>query len=202
MKLSILNRPALSLLKRPSPRLVAALVICSAPIITTVTWEIYYEVTDPSVSKGNLYGLILFSIAGIGSGLGAALTVLLSVGAKRDPGFGALTAKIVLVYLTVLLLVKVLVGTATPVFSFLIMIVIGPLFSPLSLTVFLPVTYPGALPLVPLVAILAFAWVRRTALRRSIRRKRGLCVKCAYDLRGLEHEVCPECGAEVVRSPK
>ena len=31
-------------------------------------------------------------------------------------------------------------------------------------------------------------------LRRMIRRKRGLCVKCAYDLRGAEHKVCPECG--------
>ncbi len=32
------------------------------------------------------------------------------------------------------------------------------------------------------------------ALRRHIRRKRGLCVACGYDLRGgLEHG-CPECG--------
>ncbi len=30
--------------------------------------------------------------------------------------------------------------------------------------------------------------------RRIIRRKRGLCIKCGYDLRGAEHEVCPECG--------
>ena len=34
-------------------------------------------------------------------------------------------------------------------------------------------------------------------LRRLIRRKRGLCVKCAYDLRGAEHEACPECGQQV-----
>ncbi|MCH7547518.1 MAG: hypothetical protein IID30_14045 [Planctomycetes bacterium] len=34
-------------------------------------------------------------------------------------------------------------------------------------------------------------------LRRAIRRKHGLCVKCAYDLRGADHEACPECGAEV-----
>ena len=33
-------------------------------------------------------------------------------------------------------------------------------------------------------------------LRRYIRRKRGLCVKCGYDLRGAEHEACPECGQE------
>ena len=31
--------------------------------------------------------------------------------------------------------------------------------------------------------------------RRSIRRKRGHCIKCGYDVRGAEHEVCPECGA-------
>ncbi len=35
------------------------------------------------------------------------------------------------------------------------------------------------------------------AVHRSIRRKRGRCTKCGYDLRGAEHEVCPECGVEV-----
>ena len=35
------------------------------------------------------------------------------------------------------------------------------------------------------------------SLRRTIRRKRGHCIKCGYDLRGAEHEVCPECGVEV-----
>ena len=33
------------------------------------------------------------------------------------------------------------------------------------------------------------------ALRRHRRIKRGLCPKCAYDLRGSESRVCPECGA-------
>ena len=33
--------------------------------------------------------------------------------------------------------------------------------------------------------------------RRMIRRKRGLCTKCGYDLRNVEHEKCPECGAAV-----
>ena len=32
-------------------------------------------------------------------------------------------------------------------------------------------------------------------LRRHIRRKRGLCLTCGYDLRHAEHDVCPECGA-------
>ncbi len=32
------------------------------------------------------------------------------------------------------------------------------------------------------------------ALRRLIRRKRGLCVACGYDLRGCQKPGCPECG--------
>ena len=38
------------------------------------------------------------------------------------------------------------------------------------------------------------------ALRRMIRHKRGLCVKCAYDLRGADHEACPECGTVIGRT--
>lgn len=33
--------------------------------------------------------------------------------------------------------------------------------------------------------------------RRVIRRRRGLCIKCAYDLRGADHETCPECGTGI-----
>ncbi len=33
------------------------------------------------------------------------------------------------------------------------------------------------------------------ALRRLIRRKRGLCVACGYDMRHADHAACPECGA-------
>jgi len=32
-------------------------------------------------------------------------------------------------------------------------------------------------------------------LRRCLRRHRGRCVACGYDLRGTAHERCPECGA-------
>jgi len=32
------------------------------------------------------------------------------------------------------------------------------------------------------------------ALRRLIRRRRGLCPACGYDLKHAEHENCPECG--------
>ena len=34
-------------------------------------------------------------------------------------------------------------------------------------------------------------------VRRRRRIKRGLCPKCAYDLRGTQSEACPECGATV-----
>ncbi len=36
------------------------------------------------------------------------------------------------------------------------------------------------------------------ALRRHLRRKRGLCVACGYDLRHADHEACPECGCRSV----
>ncbi|MFG0329682.1 MAG: hypothetical protein ACF8PN_07270 [Phycisphaerales bacterium] len=32
-------------------------------------------------------------------------------------------------------------------------------------------------------------------VRRSLRRRRGACVGCGYDLRATETGVCPECGA-------
>ena len=35
-----------------------------------------------------------------------------------------------------------------------------------------------------------------TSLRQQIRRRRNQCIACGYDLRGTEHEVCPECGVE------
>jgi hypothetical protein len=37
------------------------------------------------------------------------------------------------------------------------------------------------------------------ALRGYRRRRRGLCVKCGYNLTGNVSGVCPECGAEVKR---
>ena len=36
----------------------------------------------------------------------------------------------------------------------------------------------------------------RGPLRRYRRRKRGLCLKCGYDLRGLTEPRCPECATE------
>ncbi len=43
-------------------------------------------------------------------------------------------------------------------------------------------------------AILWMMWLSPFVVRRVIRRKRGHCLKCGYDLRGAAHEVCPECG--------
>ena len=48
-----------------------------------------------------------------------------------------------------------------------------------------------------LFAVLPSSWfvaaLRRS--RRNRRRRRGLCPTCGYDLRGLTHDRCPECGA-------
>jgi len=37
-------------------------------------------------------------------------------------------------------------------------------------------------------------------IQRGWRRRRGLCTTCAYDLRGAEHERCPECGNQVAET--
>ena len=43
-------------------------------------------------------------------------------------------------------------------------------------------------------AILWLVMLGPFALRRLIRRRRGLCPACGYDLRHAEHVACPECG--------
>ena len=52
-----------------------------------------------------------------------------------------------------------------------------------------------------LVAMLSGAYPAvafvRGPLRRRRRRRRGLCVRCAYDLTGNKSGVCPECGQAV-----
>ena len=69
-----------------------------------------------------------------------------------------------------------------------------------------PVGLPRALPWRPIpigfvVNSLLYAaclWLMISVpfdVRRMIRRKRGRCLKCGYDLRHAEHDVCPECGA-------
>ncbi len=66
-------------------------------------------------------------------------------------------------------------------------------------------SWPNALPLRPLwpgfavntlfyAAILWLIIPGPFALRRLIRRRRGLCPACGYDLRHAEHQACPECG--------
>jgi hypothetical protein len=66
-----------------------------------------------------------------------------------------------------------------------------------------------ALPYWPVVAIvLTPAWISAlVALARArrgiMRRRRGLCVKCGYDLRGSAFEsACPECGVAFKRDQK
>lgn len=58
-------------------------------------------------------------------------------------------------------------------------------------------TWPGFVVDAVFYATLLWLLSAPFALHRLIRRKRGLCANCAYNLRGAEHEVCPECGRQV-----
>jgi hypothetical protein len=66
-------------------------------------------------------------------------------------------------------------------------------------------TLRGALPVVPILrgfaldtafyAAIAFTlWSAPGAIRRRLRRARGRCPACGYDLKGSMSAVCPECG--------
>ncbi len=62
----------------------------------------------------------------------------------------------------------------------------------------LPLTplWPGfAINTIFCAAILRLLTLGPSTARRMIRRKRGHCIKCGYDLSHAAHEVCPECGA-------
>ncbi len=55
--------------------------------------------------------------------------------------------------------------------------------------------WPGfAINTVFYAVLLWMLWLSPFVVRRFVRRKHGLCIKCGYDLRGAEHDVCPECG--------
>ena len=73
----------------------------------------------------------------------------------------------------------------------------------------LPSLFPRALPLRPIwlgftintlfyAAVLWLLIPGPFALRRLIRRKRGFCPDCGYDLRHADHDTCPECGAALL----
>ncbi len=57
--------------------------------------------------------------------------------------------------------------------------------------------FPGfAINTVFYTVIVWILWSSPFTARRIIRRKRGHCIKCGYDLRGHSGgEACPECGA-------
>ena len=78
-------------------------------------------------------------------------------------------------------------------------IIIPPSFQPFG------ISHRGQLPIHPIwqgfaintifyAVIVWILWSSMFAARNFIRNNRGLCIKCGYDLRGTEHEVCPECG--------
>jgi hypothetical protein len=57
------------------------------------------------------------------------------------------------------------------------------------------------IPLLGISCLLAVYPIANAPLRRRRRRKRGECVKCAYDLTGNTSGVCPECGTPVATKP-
>jgi len=63
-----------------------------------------------------------------------------------------------------------------------------------TLGVVSPMWLPTALIPVMWIAVLLLSSRHR---RRRLRRKRGKCIRCGYDLTGNESGVCPECGTEV-----
>lgn len=79
---------------------------------------------------------------------------------------------------------------------------------PISDFLYGPTSQARALPLVPvwpgfLINTVIFAALLFTirlvyvTIKRRSRRKRGLCIQCAYNLSGGPHEQCPECGAAI-----
>jgi hypothetical protein len=56
--------------------------------------------------------------------------------------------------------------------------------------------WPGLLANTAFYGVILWAlWFTPGALRRGLRRRRGACVRCGYDLRGVNGTIaCPECG--------
>jgi hypothetical protein len=55
---------------------------------------------------------------------------------------------------------------------------------------------------IPTMVFVGASFALGTPLFRSWRRRRrGLCIKCGYDLTGNVSGVCPECGARIERPP-
>lgn len=63
----------------------------------------------------------------------------------------------------------------------------------------LNIGFPLWFPVFLLMGLPCIAFVLRSARVRR-RRKRGLCLKCAYDLTGNISGVCPECGTKIQES--
>jgi len=64
----------------------------------------------------------------------------------------------------------------------------------LVVSIWIPLTLSVALGTYPTIAFIrgpARDW------RQRCRRRKGLCINCAYDLTGNESGVCPECGTEI-----
>ena len=63
------------------------------------------------------------------------------------------------------------------------------MFSPVNTTIIFPAWVP-----VPFLAIFPIHWFLTGPWRTYCRRRKGLCVNCAYNLTGNTSGTCPECG--------
>ena len=62
-----------------------------------------------------------------------------------------------------------------------------------AVSIWIPLATTTLLAAYPTIAFI------RGPVRRWRRRRKGLCIKCAYDLTGNVPGVCPECGTEVAK---
>jgi hypothetical protein len=92
---------------------------------------------------------------------------------------------------SLLLMVGLLFGA-----SWILRNVGGERVHPLAALLGLPVLIAVGVVILLAVALSAGAVRRRRYLDRE---RRGLCSRCGYDLRGVRHDCCPECGLLVLR---
>jgi len=66
----------------------------------------------------------------------------------------------------------------------------GRMLLPVNTTIILPAWWP-----IPFLAIFPIYWLLTGPLRTYRRRRRGLCIHCAYNLTANTSGACPECGS-------
>jgi hypothetical protein len=72
-----------------------------------------------------------------------------------------------------------------------------PRWSEPEFTFFCHPLWPGLLANTAFYGVILWTlWIAPGVIKRTMRKRRGACGQCGYDLRGGGHVVCPECGRE------